>query len=269
MDFKNSSQREDWILNHLRVVDYLAYKYSRAFPRLFDDLIGEGYLALCTATDQFDDKRGIRFETYAFVVIERFLWKLLDRECLIKLSPQVRLAISNLNKLSDQHMDLNDSRLAYYLGVSPDLVAKVRFYEMMRVFLFPDLSEEKITSNQDQCLGLDIQEEEEEGERIRPIFHQSYGESAESIVLSKMMVEESLASLGSTAAKRYAKLYLIDGLNPIEIAEKCGVSKQTVYATLRRNKLATKFPHGSNHRQKSEDPLINMDVLNQAIENLS
>jgi len=53
------------IESHLGIVASLARRYSRAWGVPFEDLYGEGALALVQAVDNYDPDRGMQFSTYA------------------------------------------------------------------------------------------------------------------------------------------------------------------------------------------------------------
>ena len=67
----DKSLRNDVILAYMNIVRYAAVSTRNMYLKFADteDIVNEATLALMTAVDGFDPKRGVKFETYASIKV--------------------------------------------------------------------------------------------------------------------------------------------------------------------------------------------------------
>ncbi len=65
-----SKKREDLIVKHMWIVDYIARKFASGDPNLFEELKSVGNIGLVKAADNYCEKKGTTFPTYATVLIQ-------------------------------------------------------------------------------------------------------------------------------------------------------------------------------------------------------
>lgn len=124
-------EQEQLILDNMRLVHYFARKLA---PRLadgnsydYEDLVGEGQIALIKAAKRFDPDKGFKFNTFAGTYIDGAMRKFLSEHVpTVKHSPiVVRLA----NKMiTDGLIDLPPAEAAEILGVTEDKILRVHDY---------------------------------------------------------------------------------------------------------------------------------------------
>lgn len=65
---------------NINLVYYILNKYFKRYQYLKDDLISEGFLALCRAEKYFDESKGIKKSTYLSKAIYMAMYKYLKKE---------------------------------------------------------------------------------------------------------------------------------------------------------------------------------------------
>ena len=124
-------EQEQMVLDNMRLVHYFARKLA---PRLadgnsydYEDLVGEGQVALIKAVERFDPDKGFKFSTFAGTTIDGAMRRFLNEMVpAVKHSPSViRLA----NKMNiDDLTDLPPAEAAEILGVAEDKILRVHDY---------------------------------------------------------------------------------------------------------------------------------------------
>jgi RNA polymerase sporulation-specific sigma factor len=66
----NSIEREKLIIDNLWIVNYLAKKYSNSKTQLFEELKSVGNIGLIKAVDNYNEKMGTVFTTYATLIVQ-------------------------------------------------------------------------------------------------------------------------------------------------------------------------------------------------------
>jgi RNA polymerase sporulation-specific sigma factor len=69
-EINSEKNREKIILNNLWIVNYLAKKYSCGKTQLFEELKSVGNIGLIKAVDNYDEKMGTVFTTYATLLVQ-------------------------------------------------------------------------------------------------------------------------------------------------------------------------------------------------------
>ncbi len=73
----NQAARKVIILSNLRLIAKIAGKYSRGDKNLYEELFSEAEISLIKAVDSFDINRGLKFSTFATIVIRNDLIRFL------------------------------------------------------------------------------------------------------------------------------------------------------------------------------------------------
>lgn len=73
----NQAVRKVIILSNLRLIAKIAGKYSRGDSNLYSELFSEAEISLIKAVDSFDINRGLKFSTFATIVIRNDLIRFL------------------------------------------------------------------------------------------------------------------------------------------------------------------------------------------------
>jgi len=67
----NEEWRKKLVLDNMKLVGYVVSKLCNVPQPVYDDALGEGYLALCKAANNYNPDLNISFSTYACTVIYR------------------------------------------------------------------------------------------------------------------------------------------------------------------------------------------------------
>ena len=73
----NQAARKVIILSNLRLITKIAGKYSRGDSNLYSELFSEAEISLIKAVDSFDINRGLKFSTFATIVVRNDLIRFL------------------------------------------------------------------------------------------------------------------------------------------------------------------------------------------------
>ena len=113
------------ITHNLRLVCNVVKKYKASYKSDSDfikDIFQAGNVGLMRAVDYFDVEKGYKFSTYAYCCIERDIIKLIDNSDVIRIAPDKKRKIYNLNKAIEE--------LCQILGREPTKEELVNFLEI-------------------------------------------------------------------------------------------------------------------------------------------
>ena len=113
------------ITHNLRLVCNVVKKYKASYKSDSDfikDVFQAGNVGLMRAVDYFDVEKGYKFSTYAYCCIEREIIKLIDNSDVIRIAPDKKRKIYNLNKAIEE--------LCQILGREPTKEELVNFLEI-------------------------------------------------------------------------------------------------------------------------------------------
>ena len=122
--------QEELVMNNMNIVKNIASKYYTDKIGLeYEDLVSYGVMGLIDARDKFDDKRGVKFSTYASIRVSSFI---IDE--IRKYSPVSRTymgKIKEYNKSIDelQHKlfrEPSTDEIAKYMNISTKEVISIR-----------------------------------------------------------------------------------------------------------------------------------------------
>ena len=125
-----TQSQEEYILNNLNIVKNIASKYyTEKIGLEYEDLVSYGVMGLIDATKKFDDKRGVKFSTYAAIRVSSFI---IDE--IRKYSPISRVDVNKIkeyNKCVDdlQHKLLRKpsiDEVADYMNISKKDISNIR-----------------------------------------------------------------------------------------------------------------------------------------------
>ena len=117
--------RDTLITHNLRLVCNVVKKYKGSCntdPDFIKDIFQAGNVGLMRAVDYFDVEKGYKFSTYAYCCIEREIIKLIDNSDVIRIAPDKKRKIYNLNKAIEE--------LCQILGREPTKEELVNFLEI-------------------------------------------------------------------------------------------------------------------------------------------
>lgn len=119
--------RNDLILAYMNIVKYAAVSTRNMYLKYAetDDIINEATVALMTAIDSFDTKRGVKFETYASIKVRGAIIDYIRRQDFIprsvrRFAREYDTAFSELYSQLDREPTLNE--IADYMHMPPEKV---------------------------------------------------------------------------------------------------------------------------------------------------
>ena len=119
--------RNDLILAYMNIVKYAAVSTRNMYLKYAetDDIINEATVALMTAIDSFDTKRGVKFETYASIKVRGAIIDYIRRQDFIprsvrRFAREYDTAFSKLYSQLDREPTLNE--IADYMKMPPEKV---------------------------------------------------------------------------------------------------------------------------------------------------
>lgn len=119
--------RNDLILAYMNIVRYAAVSTRNMYLKYAetDDIINEATVALMTAIDSFDTKRGVKFETYASIKVRGAIIDYIRRQDFIprsvrRFAREYDAAYSELYGQLDREPTLNE--IADHMRISPEKV---------------------------------------------------------------------------------------------------------------------------------------------------
>lgn len=229
------------VLDNMRLVHYFARKLA---PRLadgnsydYEDLVGEGQIALIKAVERFDPDKGFKFSTFAGPCIDGAMRKFLGEHVpTVKHSPSVvRLA----NKMiTDGLIDLPPAEAAEILGVTEEKILRVHDY-----------------LNNRRCAELDRPMTDDEGKDITLLDSLSLTDTVD--FDRQMIIDEFVDTLDDR--ERFILKASIAGDGQREIAERLGIAQAHV------SRILTAVMKKAEEYGKGGDQMPNMTEMRKLI----
>ncbi|MBN1445642.1 MAG: sigma-70 family RNA polymerase sigma factor [Candidatus Omnitrophica bacterium] len=125
--------KEQFTRDNQGLVIYIAKKYAYSSD-ILPDLIAEGNMGLLKAIDKFDSKRNVKFGTYAYFWIKRFIIRAIMREFeVLKIPERYQEFRDRVEEMKRDYMFKNgrnptDAEIAKSLKLPPEIVKKLRKY---------------------------------------------------------------------------------------------------------------------------------------------
>ena len=125
-----TQNQDELIINNMNIVKNIASKYYTDKIGLeYEDLVSYGVMGLIDATKKFDDKRGVKFSTYASIRISSYI---IDE--IRKYSPISRTYVSKIKEYNKCVDDLQNKflrkpsidEIADYMNISKKDVSNIR-----------------------------------------------------------------------------------------------------------------------------------------------
>ena len=125
-----TQNQDELIINNMNIVKNIASKYYTDKIGLeYEDLVSYGVMGLIDATKKFDDKRGVKFSTYASIRISSYI---IDE--IRKYSPISRTYVSKIKEYNKCVDDLQNKflrkpsidEIANYMNISKQDVSDIR-----------------------------------------------------------------------------------------------------------------------------------------------
>ncbi len=221
--------KEDFIKQNQGLVIYLAKRYAFSSD-ILADLIAEGNMGLLKALDKFDFKKNVKFGTYAYFWIKRFILRAIMKEFEVLKIPEryqeFKERLEDLKKdyMFNQGRTPTDKEIAEGLRLTPEIVKKLKKY-----------------SSQVRVISSGFYDGEKEVDLFEVIDFEKSGDPGLWEVLNNRDILENIFSRLKDREKRanieawinVLELYygLGDGVQHSykEISEKLGVSRQRVH----------------------------------------
>lgn len=179
--------RQRLIEANMRLVINIAKSYrSRTVP--LEDLIQEGAIGLVHAVERFDPAKGFRFSTYATHWIRQSIGRAIDNKSkAIRLPAHISQSLRKIERerarlVRELGHDPSTEQLAASLGLSPKKLQTL------------------IRSSQD-LLSLDMRVGDNESTTLGNLLQDDSARNAETLVLSREMVEELQQILGELSER--------------------------------------------------------------------
>jgi len=125
--------KEEFIKKNQGLVFHIAKKYAFS-PEILPDLIAEGNMGLLRAIEKFDFKKKVKFGTYAYFWIKRFVLRALMKEFEILKVPEryheFREKMEEINNIYNlkEGRDATDEEIAKEMKIPVSLVKKLKKY---------------------------------------------------------------------------------------------------------------------------------------------
>jgi RNA polymerase primary sigma factor len=131
--------KEDFVKNNQGLVIYLAKRYAYS-PEILPDLIAEGNMGLLKALEKFDFSKKVKFGTYAYFWIKRFILRALMKEFeVLKIPERFQEFKEKLEDLKKDYMlrfgrKPTNNEISKELKIPHEIVQKLKKYsEQVRV----------------------------------------------------------------------------------------------------------------------------------------
>lgn len=125
--------KEQFARDNQGLVIYLAKRYAFS-PDILPDLIAEGNMGLLKAIDKFDFKKNVKFGTYAYFWIKRFIIRAIMKEFeVLKIPERYQEFRERVEEMKKDYMFKNgryptDREIAKTLKLPPEIVKKLKKY---------------------------------------------------------------------------------------------------------------------------------------------
>lgn len=219
--------RDEFIKKHQGLVVSIARKYAHS-PEVLSDLIAEGNLGLIKAIEKFDLDKGVKFSTYAYYWIKRFIVNAIRRHYEVLRKPENYYIVKEkLDKVNNDYnlkygRDATDEELARELKISLPLIKKLRKYAKQVTTISSSYYNEE-EEGVDVFDFVDVQEEDKVDEVLMD-------RDTLSTLFEKLKQRESRANIEVWYKVLALYFGLEDGVryNHREIGEKLGITSQRV-----------------------------------------
>lgn len=221
--------KEYFIKQNQGLVIYLAKRYAFSSD-ILADLIAEGNMGLLKALDKFDFKKNVKFGTYAYFWIKRFILRAIMKEFeVLKIPERYQEFKEKLEELKKDYMfnqgrTPTDAEIAKGLKLTPEIVKKLKKYSsQVRVISSGFYDGEKEV---DLFEVIDFDKNPEPG-----LWEVLTNRDILENIFSRLKEKEKRANIDSWINVLELYYGLGDGMQHSykEISEKLGVSRQRVH----------------------------------------
>jgi len=250
--------KEEFIKRNQGLVIHIAKKYAFS-PEIMGDLIAEGNMGLLKALEKFDFKKKVKFGTYAYFWVKRFILRAIMKEFeVLKIPERVHEFREKFDNLRREYKlkygrEPTDSEISKELRIPVEIVKKLKKY-----------------SEQVRVISSDFYDGEKETDLFEIIKFKE-GEEAEfwRILRNKDILDKIFERLRKKEKKANIDIWLWvlklhygleNGITYSykEIAEKLGVSRQRVHQII---KMCVKKLQKEWKEMKNEK-LVEIDTRN-------
>jgi len=214
-------KRDELIVKHMWIVDYIARKFSSGDPNLFEDLKSVGNIGLIKAADNYCVKKGTTFPTYATVLIQGEIRHYLrDRADVVRIPRKYVSYYKTINNAINEHISKSGTmptvkEIASITGLSDEIILEA----LEAGFAKYPLSMDDSVMN------------EEEDIKIKDTVASPSDEATYAI--DKMTINRALQKLDDVERKSIELKYKNDLTNE-EIAEKMGLKTGKINRSIKK-----------------------------------
>ena len=248
--------KEEFIKKNQGLVIHIAKKYAYS-PDILPDLIAEGNMGLLKALEKFDFKKKVKFGTYAYFWIKRFILRAVMKEFeVLKIPERFQEFKEKMEEVKRDYMlkygrEPTDAELSRELKIPPEVVKKLKRYsEQVRVISSDFYNGEK---DVDLFEIIDFKKRGEPG-----LWEILRNKDILNRIFERLKNKEKRANIENWIEVLKLHYGLKDGIQHSykEIAEKLGVSRQRVHQIIKVcvKKLKKEWEEIKNERFDEFDP---------------
>ncbi|MCM8807089.1 MAG: sigma-70 family RNA polymerase sigma factor [Candidatus Omnitrophica bacterium] len=248
--------KEEFIKKNQGLVYHIARKYAFS-PEILPDLIAEGNVGLMKAIEKFDFRKKVKFGTYAYFWIKRFILRAIMKEFEILKVPEryheFKEKIDEINNIYNLKYgrDATDEELAKELKVPLNIVKKLKKYSDEFKIISSDFYDGEKDVDLFDIINLNNKKTEKMWEVLR-------NKDILNKIFERIKKKEKRANVDIWF--KVLRLYygLEDGVQYSykEIAEKLGVTRQRIHQIKKicLKKLKEEWEEMKNEGVKEFDP---------------
>lgn len=215
MKFKTKKEREDFIMENIKLVDYVVHhkvrqQYEQDYD--YDDLKSAGCIGLLKAVDTFDENKGYRFSTYA---IPKIYGEILYNFRSVSQGVRYGRALtSRKNKVNKLLEIMNEEDVAKTLNIT-----------------MGELKEAMLINT--KCMSFNVlYSKGDDYAKIEAVNVLKADYNLEEHVLNQITVDEMLKNI-TEKEKIILKKYYVDEKSQAKIGEEVGLSQVQISRILR------------------------------------
>ncbi|NLG11836.1 MAG: sigma-70 family RNA polymerase sigma factor [Elusimicrobia bacterium] len=221
--------KEQFVKENQGLVIYLAKMYAFT-PDILPDLIAEGNIGLLKAVEKFDMRRNVKFGTYAYFWIKRFVLRAIIREFeVLKIPERYQELKDKVEDAKKEHMFKHgvlptDKEIAKSLNLPTEIIKKLKRYTSKIRVISSDYYDGEKQVDLFDVMSFEKKEELNVWEILR---NQDMLES----IFERLKNKEKKANVDMWL-KVLEMYYGLDGQVPLsykEISKKLNVSRQRIH----------------------------------------
>lgn len=217
----DGKRREELIIDHMWIVDYLARKFSSNDPILFEELKSVGNIGLIKAADNYSNEKGTAFPTYATLLIQGEIRHYLrDRADVVRIPRKYVSYYKTIHNAVNEHLSKVGSmptvkEIACATGLSDEIILEALEAGFAK---YPSSIEDSLMND-------------EEDIKIKDTIATSADVAAN--VVNRITISRALQKLDDVERKSIELKYKHD-LTNAEIAKKLGLNTGKINRSIKK-----------------------------------